>query len=361
MPCRIRALTVGALFTAAVVAAVLLTGIAGLNVAVSDDRRDDEVDVRVQARLTDSGRVEVRAQSYAGANEWMTHTPEARFLPTEPEIGRWYSSSTVAVRAPAAAPDTSDVASYTRAFVQQAIDRYERDGREATLQYYNSADSFDGPWYVFIIDEDGMLIANRNPEMVGIPASDVDGPDGYPAGRMVLAVASVDGAWVDYQFINPLTGRAEIKHSWIVRHDGLIFGSGWYEDAPSKVHAPGAYTQSFVERALEMHRVLGREATLEYYNSPDSTDGPWYVFILDDRDGALYTIAHAALPHLVGTTRERIDASGFDYGEGLRGSDGGGWRRMGQLSVHPPTDARGRAQTHMDRAARKPPVRRRLV
>ena len=28
---------------------------------------------------------------------------------------------------------------------------------------------------------------------------------------------------------NPETGEEGRKHSWVVLHDGLIFGSGWYE------------------------------------------------------------------------------------------------------------------------------------
>ena len=27
-------------------------------------------------------------------------------------------------------------------------------------------------------------------------------------------------------------GSQEWKHSWVVRHDGLIFGSGWYQNLP---------------------------------------------------------------------------------------------------------------------------------
>ena len=37
------------------------------------------------------------------------------------------------------------------------------------------------------------------------------------------------GRWVDYLFVNPATGEEGIKHSWVVRHDGLVIGSGWYE------------------------------------------------------------------------------------------------------------------------------------
>ena len=37
------------------------------------------------------------------------------------------------------------------------------------------------------------------------------------------------GRWVDYAFFNPATDSEGIKRSWVVRHDGLLIGSGWYE------------------------------------------------------------------------------------------------------------------------------------
>ena len=119
--------------------------------------------MRVQARQTESGRVEVRAQSNTGGDggDWTTHTPEARFLPTEPEIGRWYSSDLFAVSAPAAAPDVSDPAEYTQTFVEQAIDHYERHGRQATIEYYQTSESTDGQWYVFIFDEADVIRLSR--------------------------------------------------------------------------------------------------------------------------------------------------------------------------------------------------------
>ena len=42
--------------------------------------------------------------------------------------------------------------------------------------------------------------------------------------------ADEDGLWVDYVYLNPKTGRQEIKHAWAVRHDGLLIGSGCYEE-----------------------------------------------------------------------------------------------------------------------------------
>ena len=65
------------------------------------------------------------------------------------------------------APTKDNPAAYTKAFVREAIERYHRDGREATINYYNSVDSVDGQWYVFIVNPDGITIAHHNPQFRG--------------------------------------------------------------------------------------------------------------------------------------------------------------------------------------------------
>ena len=42
------------------------------------------------------------------------------------------------------------------------------------------------------------------------------------------------------------------------------------------------YTVATVEKALRLYDSKGREATLAYYNSPESVDGEWYVVIADE-------------------------------------------------------------------------------
>ena len=39
-------------------------------------------------------------------------------------------------------------AAFTQDFVQAALDRYDRDGREATLAYYNDRASIESQWYM---------------------------------------------------------------------------------------------------------------------------------------------------------------------------------------------------------------------
>ena len=243
----------------------------------------------------------------------------------------WYESGAVSA-------SKDNPPAFTRAMVEQAIARYESDGREATVAYYNSPESVDEQWYVFIGDENDLMIAHATvPENVGKHFNDVISPDGYPAGAQVAAAAKEGGAWTIYTYLNTLTGKAETKHSWVTRHNGMIFGSGWYEEGPPKSDA-AAYTQSLVQRAVNLYDDLGREGTLEYYNSPESADGPWYAFVLEDREGDLYTVANSNRPDLVGTTRERIDANGYNYGEALATiTEEGGGEWVNYLFTHPQT------------------------
>ena len=145
---------------------------------------------------------------------------------------------------------------YTRAFVQQAINLHNAVGLEDTVAYYNTRESVDGQWYVFMIDADGTVVAHANPDLVGQPASDVPGPNNYPTGAAVAASADENGAWFDYTFTNPATGSVETKHSWIVIHGGITFGSGWYEEGPRKTDSP-AYTRAFVQQAINLYRCPG--------------------------------------------------------------------------------------------------------
>ena len=194
---------------------------------------------------------------------------------------------------------------------------------EETVAYYNTKESVDGQWYVFIIDENQTIIAHApDPDLVGKHVSQALGPNSYPTGSAVAASADQDGAWFDYTYANPASGVVETKHSWMVIHDGITFGSGWYERGPGKSDAP-AYTKAFVQQAMNLYVALGLEETVAYYNTKESVDGQWYVFIIDP-DG--YTIAHHN-PQLRGRDPSlRVDATGYFYGDDLQSAtEAGHW------------------------------------
>jgi len=242
------------------------------------------------------------------------------------------------------APEKGITQAYTVWLVDRALDRYEDDGLGATLDHYNSQASLDGSWYVFVADQDGIIIGHHDNELRGQSLTGPLGTDvtGYEFGRAMVE-AGEQGRWVSYVFNNPETGQQQRKHSWVVRHDGYLFGSGWYEHAryspppPSKTNAPD-YTIWLVDEALARYERDGAEAAIEYYNSPQALDGPWYAFVLEDRDDGLYAVANSNRPDLVGTTYERIDAAGYDYGAAFEQTvEGGAGQWVSYLFTHPET------------------------
>ena len=122
-----------------------------------------------------------------------------------------------------------DPAAFTRAFVLEAVARYEFHGLDATLAHYNDPASIDGEWYVFINDPNDIAIAHApRPDLLGSNLKDIQAPDGYPLG-IELAMATGTGRWVEYIWVNPETGEDGLKRSWAIRHNGYLFGSGYYQ------------------------------------------------------------------------------------------------------------------------------------
>ena len=126
------------------------------------------------------------------------------------------------------APTKDEPGAYTKSVVEEAIRRYERDGQQPTVDYYNSAESVDGEWYVFIINGEGYTIAHHNPKFRNRdPSLRVDSKGRFYGDE--LLGTTEDGRWVDYFLENPETGEEAQKHTWAVKRDGMVFASGWYE------------------------------------------------------------------------------------------------------------------------------------
>ena len=93
---------------------------------------------------------------------------------------------------------------------------------------------------------------------------------------------------------------------------------------PTKA-APAEYTRHVVDSAVARYKAQGLNAALAHYNRPESVDGQWYVFIIDEKD---LVIAHPDperrgldVKGWVGT-----DANGYEFGpEMLSATEEGKW------------------------------------
>ena len=187
----------------------------------------------------------------------------------------------------------ADPREYTLRFVRRAIERYERDGLEATLNYYNSVASFEGQWYLFAADENDIYnVHPLLPHLRGTDIKDVVDSSGFELGK-ALAAATGEGVWVEYLWPHPVTLLEAPKISYAARHDGMLFASGYYE-APA--NASGR-TLAYVQKAIGFYKENGLEETAAFYGSRDSFEGQWRLAMTDDSD---VLIVHPYLPQYIG-------------------------------------------------------------
>ena len=224
-----------------------------------------------------------------------------------------------------------DPSTYARSLVDRAITRYSAEGSDATIDYYNTPESVDGQWYVFILQADDLrtLANGARPELVNIDPPERIDATGYAYGE-AFATVTDEGRLVSYVFVNPATDALESKHTWLMEHDGLLFGSGWYTE-------PAEYTKYLVNGAISRYKSDGREATIAYYNTADSVDGQWYIYIVDEDD---LVLSHAPSPSLVGTTdiKDLVGQDGYEWGKELaKATQAGHW--VEYAWVNPATDA----------------------
>ena len=237
---------------------------------------------------------------------------------------------------------TEDVAGSTKEYVNKAIAKYNDDGLDAVISHYNSQDSLDGQFYLFLIGADDNYVAHPIfPHLIGTDIKDVVGSDGQELGKEI-AQATEDGIWVEYLWPHPVSRKEQQKVTWAIRHDGLIFASGYYAGGPESGSPawqeadPREYTVQYVSQAIERYEREGLESMLNYYNSVASFEGQWYLFATDDKD--IYHV-HPLIARLIGTDIKNVVGSdGYELGKELaKATDGGEGVWVEYLWPHPVT------------------------
>ena len=107
---------------------------------------------------------------------------------------------------------------------------YNNKGRAAAFADLNTIPEEPVSTYVFVVDPaTGIVQAqNVNPDLIGA-ASDWDVISStLQVDDILNEIRRGTGTWVSYQLTNPVTGDAENKRTWLIMHDGLVFGSGYY-------------------------------------------------------------------------------------------------------------------------------------
>ena len=189
---------------------------------------------------------------------------------------------------------TLDGDAASAAVVDEIIAMYESD-KEGTLEYVNNLNS-DDPAYPFIIDsETGVIIAHGSNSALAsteslIPRNQAHKP--YSIILEELVERSSDdnehrGVWAEYVFLNPELGQDQLKRSWLVLHDGYIFGSGHY-------YSPESRAQQEVDYAIELYDELGKDA-FKRINTLSLQPYSFYAVVIEIDSSKV--VAHGAFPY----------------------------------------------------------------
>ena len=119
-----------------------------------------------------------------------------------------------------------------QAMVARAVALFEKKGMKAAFDRFTNrpgAEFNHLDLYIFVLkaEEGARIVAHAGTRsLIGVNATTLIDPGGLNIGRAILDKATAKGAWVDYGWKDPLTGKVVPKSSWVVRHQGHIFGCG---------------------------------------------------------------------------------------------------------------------------------------
>ena len=148
------------------------------------------------------------------------------------EVAALVAVLVLALAALAAAGDNRGSAEEAQDMVARAIAYYDERGAEAAVARFNAdpaPEFLDRDLYIFVSGPEGTVVAHGvDSSLLGVALASFVDADGKEFGEEIGLMASAEGAWVDYKWKNPVSGAIEQKSSWIVAHDGHIFGVGVY-------------------------------------------------------------------------------------------------------------------------------------
>ncbi len=146
-------------------------------------------------------------------------------------IARVFGALLLVLAGAAMAGETRGTAEAAQAMVARAIAAYDAQGKAAfaamnapstdfatAISMYSWPGPTTGRWRMASMPAGSAAISPRR----SIPPA-------RPSARRWVEKADEKGVWIDYTWRDPLTGKDTQKSSWVIRHDGYIFGCGIYK------------------------------------------------------------------------------------------------------------------------------------
>ena len=149
--------------------------------------------------------------------------------------GKWLEIFYQETAKPRAEHGTAEEA---KALVAKGIALIAKEGAAAFPKINAGEDGLkDRDLYLFVHNTEAQpkVVAYGGPKLkhdpIGTPVTEIVGFGGKQIGKLVQEQATEMGAWIDYLWLNPTTGKPEQKFTWFVRSGGYVVGCGIYGSA----------------------------------------------------------------------------------------------------------------------------------
>ena len=198
--------------------------------------------------------------------------------------------------------------------VKAAVRAYEIDP-EGTINAINSLPEAGAWHYPYVIDlETRIVVADgSDPAQVG-NLSPVFGPFATnPAEGVISRLNSGSGVWEDYTLLDLESGSDLLKRSWLVLHDGYIFGAGYPYPVEEKIYEG-------IRNSIDLLESEG-EGAFEIITA--ESDKGKYATIFDPATGT--ELANSRQPHRVGGPAPPLPIPWTGFADILRGTDEPVW------------------------------------
>lgn len=193
--------------------------------------------------------------------------------------------------------ETADDATRAKALLERAALRLKEQGDAALAAFSRAGEFTDGDLYVYVLGDDGVLLASGGASYnyIGRNMVDYKDPDGKKLFQEILEGARSKGSGrVEYRWLNLQRGNVERKVAYYQAVQNRIVAVGYYTPRATPEQA-----LSILWRAVDELKRRGPEAFPQFndLNGGFVRDDS-YVFVVGIKDYRMY--AHGAMPRLIG-------------------------------------------------------------
>lgn len=201
-----------------------------------------------------------------------------------------------------------DDAVRAKALLERAVVRLKEQGDRAYAAFSRAGEFTDGDLYVYVVGNDGVLLASGGASFnfIGRNMLDYKDPDGKKLFQEILDGAkSKGGGKIEYRWLNLQRGTIERKVAYYQAVDNRIIAVGYYLPRATPEQA-----KAIMWRAVDELKRQGVQAFPRFNDiNGGFVQDDTYVFVVGIKDMRMH--AHGAMPRLVGrNVAELLDANG---------------------------------------------------